>query len=75
MALYSRTVPGDPESRRELYTKLAVLVTHLQSLNTDLVRIEITPSAVEPGAIVLDVELSNPVDDPANRKHVGLENE
>ena len=70
---YQRTLPdASAETLREAYTFLSGILVHLQPWGTDLVRIEIVPSAIVPGEYVVEVELTNPVDDPDQRAHVGL---
>jgi len=73
--VYQRTLPdASADTLREAYGFLSGILSHLQPWGTDLVRIEIKPSAIVPGGYVVEVELTNPVDDVEQRSHVGLGN-
>lgn len=68
MPTYTRTLPNlNAATRHAAYQKLALLCTHIENLNTDLLSVSINTSTR-----VISVELTNPLS-AEQRDHFGLD--
>lgn len=66
---YVRQLPNlNLATRQVAYEKLSLLCSHALNLGTDLLSV-----VVDTVALTVTVTLTNPVDDPEQRKHLGLE--
>lgn len=66
---YTRTLPNlTLATRAAAYAKLSLLLSHISGLGTDLLSLSIDTTTR-----VVTVILTNPIDDPDQREHCGLE--
>jgi hypothetical protein len=69
MATYVRTLPNfNAATKRAAYERLALLCSHIDALNTDLLSI-----VADPALFTITVVLTNPIDEATQRQHLGLE--
>lgn len=68
MPTYTRTLPNlNAATRHAAYQKLALLCSHIESLNTDLLSVSVNTTTR-----VVSVELTNPIS-ADQRDHFGLD--